>query len=72
MLCIKQRQRRDVRAQRHKIPEGLFANVETLKSNVATFQRVVPTDVATLQRGVQNRDSQHREVGIKRRDVTEA
>ena len=72
MLCIKQRQRRNVRAQRHNIPEGLFANVATLKSNVATFQRVVPTDVATLQRGVQNRDCQRRDIGIKRRDMTEA
>ena len=50
-LVNKQRQRCDVRAQRHDVPEGGGANVvtfqrgyksnvTTLRSNVATFQKV--------------------------------
>ena len=43
-----------------------------LKSNVATFPSMLKSDVAMLRRGVQNRVCQRRDVGIQRRDVTEA
>ena len=36
LLVNKQGQRRDVRAQRHDVPEGKIANVVTLRSNVGT------------------------------------
>ena len=55
---LKQRQRRDVRMQRRdvrmkrrNVPENEAANVATLKLNVATFPRVVKTNVVTFQRG---------------------
>ena len=82
-MFLKQGQHRDVQAQRRDVPEGLFANVATLRSNVTmsqgvykanvvTFQRVVQTNVATLQRGVQKKDSQRRDVEIQRREMIDA
>ena len=46
---LKQGQRRDVRMQRRDFPEKKTTNVVTLRSNVATFQRVITTNVATLE-----------------------
>ena len=45
---LKQRQHRDVRMQSRHIPENEAANVATLRLNVATFQRVVKTNVEKL------------------------
>ena len=57
MLCIKQRQRRDVRAQRRDVPEGLLANVATLRPTSRRSRGVI---------------SQRRDVEIQRRDVLES
>ena len=46
---LKQGQRRDVRVQCRDVPERKASNVATLRSNIATFQRVVKTSVATLR-----------------------
>ena len=54
---LKQRQRRDVRMQRHYVPESEEANVATLRLNIATFQRVVKTNL--------------HDVGNQRRDIPE-
>ena len=82
---LKQGQRRDVRMQRLDFPESEAANVVTLRSNVATFQRAFKTNVATLGTNVAmfqrrakitsrrwNPTSRHfREGLIQRRDVPE-
>ena len=47
-FSLKQGQRRDMRMQRRDVPEMETANVATLRSNVATFQRVIKTNAATL------------------------
>ena len=47
---LKQVQRHDVRVQRRNVPESQVSNVATLRSNVATFQRVVKINVAMFQR----------------------
>ena len=49
---LKQGQRRDVRMQRRDVPERTTANVAMLSSNVVTFQRVVKTNVTTLDPNV--------------------
>ena len=51
-FVLKQRQRRDVRVQRHNVPESEVANIATLRLNVATFQRAFKTNVATLRTNV--------------------
>ena len=64
--------------QRHDVPERKAANVTTLRSNVATFQRVVKTNVATFQRSTKMTSrrwdpTSRRSRGglIQRRDVPE-
>ena len=47
-LVNKQGQRRDVQTQRRNVLEDGCANVATLRSNVATFQRGYKSNVATL------------------------
>ena len=48
LLGNKQGQRHEVRVQRRDVPEGRAANVATLRSNFATFQRWSKSNVATL------------------------
>ena len=43
-----------------------------LKSNVATFPSMLKSEIATLQRGVQIKVYQCRDIEIQRRDVTKA
>ena len=83
LLCNKQGQRRDVRAQCHDVLERGVANVVTLRSNVAMFQRGSKSNVATLGSNVTTfqriykptsrrcREAifQCRDVGIQRLDV---
>ena len=49
---LKQGQRRDVQMQRRNVPKRKTSNFVTLRSNIATFQRVMKTNVATLRSNV--------------------
>ena len=66
------RRSRRLGLRRCKVLEGWVCDVATLKSHVATFQRVLTSDVVTLeshveslQKGVHNRGSQCRDVEIQ-------